>query len=139
MLRDIGSSTPVADMAMRQPVCVPRDTTILCASRIMRSFHVAELVVTEEPHGLPIPMGIVSACDIVTRIIAPGLDPGVFTAGDIAWASAVHTKVSDSLSHTLQLLPYLFERQRSTFRYRSKRCLSFFSSPPARHGCSRHR
>jgi len=104
MLRDIGSSTPVADMAMRQPVCVPRDTTILCASRIMRSFHVAELVVTEEPHGLPIPMGIVSACDIVTRIIAPGLDPGVFTAGDIAWASAVHTKVSDSLSHTLQLL-----------------------------------
>jgi len=104
MLRDIGSSTPVADMAMRQPVCVPRDTTILCASRIMRSFHVAELVVTEEPHGLPIPMGIVSACDIVTRIIAPGLDPGVFTAGDIAWPSAVHTKVSDSLSHTLQLL-----------------------------------
>ena len=104
MLRDIGSSTPVADMAMRQPVCVPRDTTILCASRIMRSFHVAELVVTEEPHGLPIPMGIVSACDIVTRIIAPGLDPGVFTAGDIAWAGAVHTKVSDSLSHTLQLL-----------------------------------
>ncbi len=104
MLRDIGSSTPVADMAMRQPVCVPRDTTILCASRIMRSFHVAELVVTEEPHGLPIPVGIVSACDIVTRIIAPGLDPGVFTAGDIAWPSAVHTKVSDSLSHTLQLL-----------------------------------
>jgi len=104
MLRDTGSSTPVADMAMREPVCVPQDTTILCASRIMRSFHVAELVVTEEPHGLPIPVGIVSACDIVTRIIAPGLDPGVFTAGDIAWPSAVHTKVSDSLSHTLQLL-----------------------------------
>jgi len=55
MLRDTGSSTPVADVAMRQPVCVPRDTTILCASRIMRSFHVAELVVTEEAHGLSIP------------------------------------------------------------------------------------
>ena len=51
-----------------------------------------------------VPVGIVSARDIVTRIIAPGLDPSVFTAGDIAWSGMARAKVSDGLSHTLELL-----------------------------------
>jgi len=32
-----------------------------------------------------LPLGIVTASDIVTRVIAAELDPAVLTAGDIAW------------------------------------------------------
>jgi len=52
----------------------------------MRSFEVEELIVTERPDRRRVPIGIVSARDIVTRIIAAELDPAVVTAGDIAWA-----------------------------------------------------
>jgi CBS domain-containing protein len=97
-------STAVGEVVTRYPVCVPRETTILGASKLMRICQVGELAVTEEPQGMLVPVGIVSARDIVTRIIAPGLDPAVFTTGDIAWSGAVWAKVTDSLWHTLELL-----------------------------------
>ena len=67
-------------------LCVDSGMTIVVASRLMRSFQVEELVVTARWQATLIPIGIVSARDIVTRIIAVGLDPAVLTAGDIAWA-----------------------------------------------------
>jgi CBS domain-containing protein len=104
MSREISAGTALGELATRHPVCVPRDTTILAACRVMRACQVGELVVTEEPQGLLVAVGIVSARDIVTWIIAPGLDPAVFTVGDIAWAGTARAKVSDSLSDTLRLL-----------------------------------
>ena len=99
-----GISTAVGEVATRHPLCVPRDTTVLEASKLMRICQVGELVVVEEPQGPLMPIGVVSARDIVTRILAPGLDPAVFTAGDIAWSGGPRAKVTDSLSHTLNLL-----------------------------------
>jgi CBS domain-containing protein len=63
-------------------ICVDPDVTIREASRLMRSFGVEELVVARPPDGRP--LGVISAIDIVTSIIAAGLDPCVLTAGDIA-------------------------------------------------------
>jgi CBS domain-containing protein len=70
----------------------------------MRICQVGELVVVEEPQPPLMPIGVVSARDFVTRIVAPGLDPAVFTAGDIAWSGGARANVMDSLSHTLDLL-----------------------------------
>ena len=50
----------------------------------MRQCHASELVVVTETEGKPRPLGVVTASDIVTRVVALGLDPGVLTAGDIA-------------------------------------------------------
>ena len=104
MPKEISFATALGELGARNPVCVSRDTTVLGASQVMRTSQVGELVVTEKPQGLLVPVGIVSARDIVTRIIAPGLDPSVFTAGDIAWSGLARAKVSDSLSDTLGLL-----------------------------------
>lgn len=104
MSRIISSQVPLAEVAMRQPICVDRDTTIQSASDLMRRYQVGEVVVTDERKGTLVPVGIVSARDIVTRIIATRLDPTVLTAGDIAWAGSSGAKVTDSVSATLQLL-----------------------------------
>lgn len=97
-------SPAVGEVATRHPLCIPRDTTVLEASKLMRIGQVGELVVVEEPQGPLMPIGVVSARDIVTRVLALGLDPAVFTAGDIAWSAGPRAKVTDSLSHTLHLL-----------------------------------
>jgi CBS domain-containing protein len=64
---------------------VDRETSVLEASKVMRISHSTELLVVDKSHGLPFVFGVLTALDIVTRVIATGLDPAVLTAGDIAW------------------------------------------------------
>ena len=60
------------------------DASIADASRRMRECGATELLVVGESQGEPRPLGVVTAQDIVTRVLALGLDPAVLTAGDIA-------------------------------------------------------
>ena len=94
----------IGEIALHKPFCVDQDTTILGVSRLMRNFRVAELVVTHQPRGAFVAVGLVSASGIVTRIIAAGLDPGVMTAGDIAWPEANVARGSDDVAQKLRQL-----------------------------------
>ena len=99
--------------APRRRICVDSQTTIVAASKLIRSFKVEELVVTDRPGRYLVPVGIVSARDIVTRIMAAELDPAVLTTGDISWAetTAGANAASDSLRSLLtggsRILPVL--------------------------------
>jgi len=63
---------------------VHRDSSVLDACRLMRESSATELVVIADASGEPQPVGLLTARDIVTRVVALGLDPEVLTAGDIA-------------------------------------------------------
>jgi CBS domain-containing protein len=67
---------------------IDREASVLEASKLMRRSGTAELLVVDEANGVIIAFGIVTATDIVTRVIAAELDPAVLTAGDIAWSEA---------------------------------------------------
>lgn len=64
---------------------VDREASVLEASKLMRKSGTTELLVTVEANGRLRPLGILTAKDIVTRVIATELDPAVLTTGDIAW------------------------------------------------------
>ena len=64
---------------------VDREASVLEASKLMRKSGTTELLVTVEANGMLRPLGILTAKDIVTRVIATELDPAVLTTGDIAW------------------------------------------------------
>ena len=70
----------------RRLAYVERELSILEASRLMRESGAEELLVTDRTQGMLLPVGVVTARDIVTRIVAAELDPGVLTAGDISWS-----------------------------------------------------
>jgi len=63
---------------------VDRETSVLEASKLMRKSGTTELLVTAEANGVLRPLGILTAKDIVTRVVATELDPAVLTTGDIA-------------------------------------------------------
>jgi len=71
---------------------VDREASVLTASKLMRTSGATELLVTGVTDGVLLAIGIVTANDIVVRVIAAGLDPAVLTAGDITWSglSAPH-------------------------------------------------
>jgi CBS domain-containing protein len=67
---------------------VDRELSIAEVSRVMSRCGAEELLVTDLAEGALVAVGVVSARDIVTRVVAAGLDPEVLTAGDIAWSDA---------------------------------------------------
>ena len=75
-------STRLKDFATDTVVVADPETTALAAAKLMRKYHVGALVVVD---GLESnrPVGIVTDRDLVLALMAEGLDPEVFTAGDI--------------------------------------------------------
>ncbi len=66
------------------------DSSILEASRLMRECGVQQLAVVGEADGNACPLGVVTAHDIVTRVLGVGLDPAVLTAGDLVSFADMH-------------------------------------------------
>lgn len=62
---------------------------MLDASKLMRASGATELLVVDTSSGTLFAFGILTANNIVTRVIAAEIDPAVVTAGDIAWAEMV--------------------------------------------------
>ena len=64
---------------------IDRNASVLAATRLMRKSGATRLLVTAEVGGELSAFGVLTAKDIVTRVIAAELDPKVLTTGDIAW------------------------------------------------------
>jgi len=60
-------------------VSIDGTASVAVASKLMREADVDELVVTQTIAGLSVPTGIVSARDIVVRVVGLELDPALFT------------------------------------------------------------
>ena len=74
----------VGDICTRDVVIVEKAATIQQAAQLMREHHVGCLVITQDFAGKQSPKGIITDRDIVLSVVAPGLDPSVFTVGDLA-------------------------------------------------------
>ena len=87
-----------------RPVCVDTEASILAACRLMREQRVQQLVVTAHREGASRAIGVVSARDIITRVVALGLDASVVTAGDIVWSAPGAARLEDGVAETMSRL-----------------------------------
>jgi CBS domain-containing protein len=63
-------------------VSVLPDTPALMAAQLMRKHHIGALVVVQSRES-PRPVGVLTDRDLVLALMAEGLDPELFTAGDV--------------------------------------------------------
>ena len=70
-------------MESMNTACVDGNATVADASRLMRELNVDQVVVTEVGQGVAVPVGILSARDVVDRVVALDLDASVVTAADV--------------------------------------------------------
>ncbi|MBU0589679.1 MAG: CBS domain-containing protein [Gammaproteobacteria bacterium] len=75
-------TTRLKDFATSVVVVVVPETTAYAAAQLMRRHHVGALVVVDNEQKSR-PMGVLTDRDLVLALMAEGLDPEVFTAGDI--------------------------------------------------------
>lgn len=75
-------ATQLKDFASSVVAVVEPETAALVVAQLMRKHHIGALVVVEAGE-INKPVGIVTDRDLVLELMAEGLDPAVFTAGDI--------------------------------------------------------
>jgi len=95
---------PLGMIGARRSACVDRNATVSAACKLMRDQGVSDLVVTETRRDGQTCAGILSARDIVTRIVAVELDADVVTVGDILWSRTKPGRAGDSVQETLERL-----------------------------------
>jgi CBS domain-containing protein len=97
------ASVASSEIINRRLTQIDREVSVLDASKLMKKSGATELLVTGETEGQLLPLGIVTANDIVTRVIAAELDPAVLTTGDITWSGIAAKIASDCNGNNLML------------------------------------
>lgn len=95
---------PIGEICNRQVVIVQPDSAILEAAQLMRRHHVGNVVVVEDRDGVRVPVGIVTDRDLVVEIMAPELDQGVITVGDIMMPGLATVKENAGVSEAIEYM-----------------------------------
>lgn len=94
----------IGKVCNREVVFIHAQASVPEAARLMREYHVGDLVVVKEKTGKRIPVGIVTDRDIVLEVIAEGVDMDDVSVGDIMSDKLVTARESDGLLETIKLM-----------------------------------
>ncbi len=92
----------VGDVCNREVVVVERNASIRDAARLMRDFHVGDLVVAESRDGRRRPVGILTDRDIVVGVLAKDVETGSVAVQDVMGGELVTTTDDESLLDAIQ-------------------------------------
>lgn len=92
----------VAELCTREVIIVGQDATILAAAKLMRQFHVGNLVVVEKRQGLSFPLGILTDRDIVIKLVAGEVDFETVTVGDVMSADLLTVGEEETIAVTIK-------------------------------------
>lgn len=94
----------IGELCNREVVIAQRGTSVLEASRLMRQYHVGDLVVVDEKDGKRVPVGIVTDRDVVLEVVSMELDASVLTAGDIMGLELATIRENDGVFETIRYM-----------------------------------
>ena len=90
----------------REVVIVEGSATIPEAAKLMREYHVGNVVVIEESDGLNYPVGILTDRDIIIELIAKEIDINSVTVGDIMSSEIKLARENDDVTDTIKQMRY---------------------------------
>lgn len=94
----------IYDLCTRDVIHIEPHRSVRDAAQVMRRSHVGALVVTEQPNGELMPIGIVTDRDIAVSVVAAGIDPDAITVGDVMTRRVVTCGERQGLFDALALM-----------------------------------
>ena len=95
---------PVGEICNREVVVAERTTTIVEAARLMRRYHVGDLVVVDEVQDRRVPVGMVTDRDLVVEVIAREQPFASCTVSAIMSATVVCVPETAGVIEAIQLM-----------------------------------
>ena len=95
---------PIGELAIRQVVVASRDTSVLEAAKLMRQYHVGDVVITDQVGGRRVPVGIVTDRDLVLEVLAQEVDATKLSVGDIITGDLTTVRDYEGVFQTIQVM-----------------------------------
>jgi CBS domain-containing protein len=96
----------IGDICTREVVQCDRTTSTLELSQLMRRSHVGDIVVTDQPNGKRIAVGIVTDRDLVVNVMAEERDSLATTAGDIMSVELITAGERNTVHEVAELMRF---------------------------------
>ncbi len=94
----------IGKVCNREVVFIHAQASVPEAARLMREYHVGDLVVIKEKTGKRVPVGIITDRDIVLEVIAEGVSMDDVSVGDIMSNHLVTARENDGLLDTIKVM-----------------------------------
>ncbi len=94
----------VGEFCNREVVVIDEESSITEAARIMREYHVGDVVSVKTQYGKQVPTGILTDRDIALEIVAKGTNPESVSVGDAMSYELVTVQEDDDLLHALEVM-----------------------------------
>lgn len=94
----------VGEYCNRDVVVINGNESVKNAAKLMRSYHVGDLVLLEEQENKKVPIGIVTDRDLVVEVIATGVKPDSLLVRDILTEPFNCVFADDSLFTALEMM-----------------------------------
>ncbi|MDH3537421.1 MAG: CBS domain-containing protein [Gammaproteobacteria bacterium] len=94
----------VGEFCNREVVVIEAESSITDAARIMREYHVGDVVIVETSYGKQTPVGILTDRDIALEIVAKGADPEIVRVGEAMSFELVTVDENDDLMHVIEIM-----------------------------------
>lgn len=94
----------VGEFCNREVVVIEEESSITEAARIMREYHVGDVVSVKTQYGKQVPTGILTDRDIALEIVAKGTDPESVSVGDAMSYELVTVQEDDDLLHVIEVM-----------------------------------
>lgn len=94
----------VGEYCNREVVVVEENGSITETAKIMREYHVGDVIIVRSQHGKQIPLGILTDRDIALEIVAKSADPEIVRAGDAMSYELTTVNEDDDLMHAIEIM-----------------------------------
>jgi CBS domain-containing protein len=92
----------VGEFCNRDVVIVAKEQNVVEAAKLMRQYHVGDVVVVMDKDDKKIPVGILTDRDIVIELVAEQVDPQSLTVGDVMSDQLLIVSERDELLDTIE-------------------------------------
>ncbi len=92
----------IGEICNRDVVVIEKDATVREAARLMRQYHVGDVVVTRDQEGVRVPIGIITDRDIVVEVLGEDVNIDTVSVGDIMSDKLLTAHTTDGLWDSLQ-------------------------------------
>ncbi len=93
---------PIGEICNREVVIAFATESAAEAAKLMRQYHVGDVVIVEERDGRRVPVGIVTDRDLVIEVMAKEVDPALFRMADLVTRELATAREQDGVYETIQ-------------------------------------
>ena len=94
----------VGEICNREVVIAEKDSSVTDVVKLMREYHVGDVVIVEKHDGVNVPVGILTDRDIVIEVLAENVALDAVTAGDIMSYDLLVAREGDGIEDAINLM-----------------------------------